>query len=105
VGQRNLPLDVGTGATVILTAVAMSSDDSPLSDNLTISSRRFRGQPYVRHDFKLEQGFTPDEILAKARSLKGVLEPFSVQTNLGLLERAGFVDTMSVVRPLGGVLA
>jgi len=30
----------------------------------------------IYSDFKLDQGFTPDEIIAKSRSLKGVLEPF-----------------------------
>lgn len=52
----------------------------------------------IYHDFKLEQGFTPDEVMAKAGSLKGVLEPFSVQGNLGMLQRAGFVDIMSVFK-------
>jgi tRNA (cmo5U34)-methyltransferase len=51
-------------------------------------------------DFKLRQGYTPDEIVAKARSLKGVLEPFSTQGNLDLLKRAGFVDVMTVMRYL-----
>ena len=43
-------------------------------------------------DYKLSQGFTPEEILSKSRSLKGVLEPFSEQGNIDLLKRAGFVD-------------
>ena len=49
-------------------------------------------------DFKIEQGYGPNEIIAKARSLKGVLEPFSTQGNLDLLKRAGFVDTMTVFK-------
>ena len=49
-------------------------------------------------DYKLEQGYSGDEIVAKTRSLKGVLEPFSRDGNLGLLERAGFVDIMSVFK-------
>lgn len=49
-------------------------------------------------DYKLEQGYSGDEIVAKTRSLKGVLEPFSTAGNLGLLERAGFVDVMSVFK-------
>jgi tRNA (cmo5U34)-methyltransferase len=52
------------------------------------------------HDFKLEQGYSGGEIVAKTRSLKGVLEPFSREGNLGLLERAGFVDTMTVFKYL-----
>lgn len=51
-------------------------------------------------DFKSEQGFTDAEIIAKARSLKGVLEPFSTQGNLDLMGRAGFVDVMTVFKYL-----
>jgi tRNA (cmo5U34)-methyltransferase len=49
-------------------------------------------------DFKLEQGLTKDEILDKTRSLKGVLEPFSTQGNLDLIDRAGFKDVMSIMK-------
>jgi tRNA (cmo5U34)-methyltransferase len=51
-------------------------------------------------DFKLEQGFGPEEIVNKTRSLKGVLEPFSTQGNLDLMARAGFVDRMTVFKHL-----
>lgn len=51
-------------------------------------------------DHKLEQGFSDAEIIAKSRSLKGVLEPFSTQGNLDLMQRAGFVDVMSVWKRL-----
>lgn len=49
-------------------------------------------------DYKLENGYSPEEILGKASSLKGVLEPFSTQGNLDLLHRAGFVDVMTVYK-------
>jgi tRNA (cmo5U34)-methyltransferase len=49
-------------------------------------------------DYKLGQGYSGDEIVAKARSLKGVLEPFSQAGNLGLLQRAGFVDITTVFK-------
>lgn len=49
-------------------------------------------------DFKLDNGYTPGEIVAKSRSLKGVLEPFSTQGNLDLLARAGFQDVMTVMK-------
>lgn len=49
-------------------------------------------------DFKLEGGYSPNEIISKARSLKGVLEPFSTNGNLELLQRAGFVDVMSIMK-------
>ena len=51
-------------------------------------------------DFKLDQGFDEAEIVHKTRSLKGVLEPFSTQGNLDLLERAGFADHMTVFKRL-----
>lgn len=58
-------------------------------------------------DYKLEQAYNSDEIIAKSRSLKGILEPFSTAGNLGLLERAGFVDVITVFKHLcfEGVLA
>jgi tRNA (cmo5U34)-methyltransferase len=49
-------------------------------------------------DYKLEKGYTPEEIINKTRSLKGVLEPFSTQGNLDLLKRAGFVDIITVMK-------
>lgn len=61
----------------------------------------------IYHDYKLEQGYSPDEIISKQRSLKGVLEPFSTEGNMGLLERAGFVDIATVMKyvPFAGFLA
>lgn len=47
-------------------------------------------------DFKTRNGFSAEEILSKTRSLKGILEPFSTEGNLGLLKRAGFVDIMTI---------
>lgn len=49
-------------------------------------------------DYKIEQGFTKDEILDKTRSLKGILEPFSTQGNLDLLKRAGFIDISTIMK-------
>lgn len=59
------------------------------------------------NDFKVEQGFSAEEILAKTRSLKGVLDPFSSEANQDILRRAGFVDMVPVFRDLcfEGVLA
>lgn len=50
------------------------------------------------NDFKMRNGFSAEEILNKTSSLKGVLDPFSTEGNLGLLERAGFTDVMSVMK-------
>ena len=50
------------------------------------------------NDFKSRNGFSADEILNKTASLKGVLEPFSTEGNLGLLRRAGFTDIMTVMK-------
>lgn len=52
----------------------------------------------VYTDYKLDQGYGAEEIVAKSRSLKGILEPFSTQGNLDLLKRAGFVDIMTVMK-------
>jgi tRNA (cmo5U34)-methyltransferase len=49
-------------------------------------------------DYKLEKGYTEEEIVSKTRSLKGVLEPFSTQGNLDLLKRSGFVDITTVFK-------
>lgn len=51
-------------------------------------------------DFKLQQGFSEQEIVNKSRSLKGVLEPFSTQGNIDMMRRAGFVDIMTVFKHL-----
>jgi len=47
-------------------------------------------------EYKLDQGYTAEEIVAKSKSLKGVLEPFSTQGNLDMLNRAGFIDILSI---------
>ena len=49
-------------------------------------------------DYKRDQGYSADEILAKTRSLKGVLEPFSTAGNIDLLSRAGFKDITTVFK-------
>jgi tRNA (cmo5U34)-methyltransferase len=49
-------------------------------------------------EFKSDRGYSDTEILGKARSLKGVLEPFSTNGNIEMLQRAGFKDIMSVMK-------
>jgi tRNA (cmo5U34)-methyltransferase len=49
-------------------------------------------------DYKLAQGYSASEVIAKTRSLKGVLEPFSTAGNLDMLERAGFADVMTIFK-------
>lgn len=58
-------------------------------------------------DYKLRRGYTPDDIISKSRSLKGVLEPFSSKGNVDLLTRAGFTDINSIQKYIcfEGVLA
>ena len=51
-------------------------------------------------EFKLSNNYTPEEIISKNRSLKGILEPFSTEGNRDLLSRAGFKDVMSVMKYL-----
>jgi tRNA (cmo5U34)-methyltransferase len=50
------------------------------------------------NDFKAKNGFSAEEILNKTGSLKGVLEPFSTEGNLGLLRRAGFTDVATMMK-------
>ena len=47
-------------------------------------------------EYKLDQGYSAEEIIGKSKSLKGVLEPFSTQGNIDMLKRAGFVDILSI---------
>jgi tRNA (cmo5U34)-methyltransferase len=58
-------------------------------------------------DYKREQGYDDREIMGKARSLRGVLEPYTSQANVDYLRRAGFSDVMPVMKYLGfeGILA
>jgi tRNA (cmo5U34)-methyltransferase len=51
-------------------------------------------------DYKIEQGYSEQEIVHKAKSLKGVLEPFSTQGNLDLIRRAGFEDYMTIMKTM-----
>ncbi len=50
----------------------------------------------IYQDFKILQGYSEEEIVSKQRSLKGVLEPFSNEGNIGLLSRAGFKDITTI---------
>jgi tRNA (cmo5U34)-methyltransferase len=50
------------------------------------------------YDYKLAQGYKAEEIISKARSLKGILEPFSTQGNLDMLARAGFKDVTTILK-------
>lgn len=51
-------------------------------------------------DYKLDQGYSEENIISKMMSLKGVLEPFSTQGNLDMLKRSGFVDIVTVQKYL-----
>jgi tRNA (cmo5U34)-methyltransferase len=52
------------------------------------------------NEYKLRKGYTPEDIISKARSLKGVLEPFSTQGNIDMLKRAGFQDVITIQKYL-----
>lgn len=51
-------------------------------------------------DYKLQQGYSEENIIGKMMSLKGVLEPFSTQGNIDMLGRAGFCDILSIQKYL-----
>ncbi|MEF8982625.1 methyltransferase domain-containing protein [Thiohalorhabdus sp.] len=41
-------------------------------------------------DFKRRQGLSPEEVLEKASSLRGVLNPLTMEENMALLQQSGF---------------
>ena len=47
---------------------------------------------HVYNEYKINQGYSPEEIFNKSRSLTGILEPFSDQGNIEMFRRAGFKD-------------
>jgi tRNA (cmo5U34)-methyltransferase len=49
-------------------------------------------------DWKRGQGFSEEEIAAKTRSIRGVLQPLSPAENESMLRRAGFGEVMQVFR-------
>ena len=61
----------------------------------------------IYSDFKIEQGYSPEEIINKSRSLKGVLEPFSMKGNFDLLKRSGFEDIATIFKyvPFAGIIS
>jgi len=61
----------------------------------------------VYFDYKLEEGYSKEEIMSKYMSLKGVLEPFTTQGNVDMLKRAGFTDINTIFKfvPFEGFLA
>ena len=54
----------------------------------------------IYQDYKIDNGYSPNEIISKSRSLKGVMEPFSSKANLELLKRAGFKDMVCIMKYL-----
>tara|TARA_B100000427_G_scaffold324022_1_gene328414 strand:- start:93 stop:815 length:723 start_codon:yes stop_codon:yes gene_type:complete len=66
-------------------------------EKIRASDARFQDiYSLIYNDFKLKNGFSPNEIISKSRSLKGILEPFSDFGNTGLIKRAGFVDYINI---------
>ncbi len=49
-------------------------------------------------EYKLDRGYKMEEVLAKLRSLKGVMEPFSTQENMALLRESGFSSVLSIMK-------
>lgn len=49
-------------------------------------------------DWKRRQGFSDEEIAAKTRSIRGVLQSLTPEENEALLRQAGFRETMQVFR-------
>tara|TARA_B110000211_G_scaffold193510_1_gene221268 strand:- start:178 stop:597 length:420 start_codon:yes stop_codon:yes gene_type:complete len=57
----------------------------------------FNGEIY---NFKEKNKITSKKIIEKSKSLRGVLEPFSDNGNLGYLKRAGFSDVQTIFQHL-----
>ena len=57
----------------------------------------FRIYSIVLPEYKLKKVIN-QKILAKQKSLKSILEPFSRQGNLDMLKRAKFVDIESIMK-------
>lgn len=49
-------------------------------------------------DWKHRQGFSDEEIAAKTRSIRGVLQPLTPQENSAMLREAGFRETAHIFR-------
>ncbi len=65
------------------------------------TSSRFQDlMTLLYNDFKLDNGYSGNEIIAKARSLKGVLQPLSSQENIQALNRVGFKEISLVSKNL-----
>jgi tRNA (cmo5U34)-methyltransferase len=50
--------------------------------------------------FKLHRGFSPEAVIGKQRSLRGVLTPLSSEENMALLTGAGFAEPQLVYKNL-----
>jgi tRNA (cmo5U34)-methyltransferase len=50
------------------------------------------------NDFKIDNGYSTSQIYNKSKSLTGVLDPFSEDGNIDLLERSGFVDITTIMK-------
>lgn len=51
-------------------------------------------------EFKEDNRISSESILKKSKSLRGVLEPFSDNGNLGLIRRAGFKDIQTIMQSI-----
>ena len=49
-------------------------------------------------EYKINNGYSYEEIVSKSRSLKGILEPFSTNGNIEMFNRAGFKDISSIFK-------
>ncbi len=52
----------------------------------------------IYQEFKLDNGFSKEQIYNKATSIRGVLEPFTTKENINYMKRAGFKDITSLVK-------
>lgn len=50
------------------------------------------------YDFKLDQGYTAEEVLNKSISLKSILEPLSAKENIEMFKNSGFSEVSSIMK-------
>lgn len=62
---------------------------------------------FLYFDFKSDNHFEPVDILNKERSLRGVMEPYTLKANMEFLKRAGFKDITTILQYVNftGILA
>ena len=72
-----------------------------LFEKIYVENARLQDMASLLHtNLKLDNGYKPDEVVAKANSLRGILKPLSSKENISLLKKAGFSQVHPIMRYL-----